>query len=89
MVSIWWYRFAAILFFIIKYYAKGFRAWRRYRSLLFLTYPCLLNSLENTEKTLLEIEKVKDIPEIKAILRISGRSLISGTGSNYGWLSLN
>jgi HAE1 family hydrophobic/amphiphilic exporter-1 len=56
---------------------------------LFLTYPCLLNSLENTEKTLLEIEKVKDIPEIKAILRISGRSLISGTGSNYGWLSLN
>ncbi len=42
-------------------------------------------SLENTEKALLEIEnQVKDIPEIKAILRISGRSLISGTGSNYG-----
>ncbi len=42
-------------------------------------------SLENTEKVLLEIEnKIKDIPEIKEILRISGRSLISGTGSNYG-----
>ncbi|WP_339653624.1 efflux RND transporter permease subunit [Flavobacterium frigidarium] len=42
-------------------------------------------SLENTEKVLFEIEnKVKDIPEIKEILRISGRSLISGTGSNYG-----
>ncbi|MGO4821772.1 MULTISPECIES: efflux RND transporter permease subunit [unclassified Flavobacterium] len=42
-------------------------------------------SLENTERVLLEIEnKVKDIPEIKEVLRISGRSLISGTGSNYG-----
>ncbi|MBE0390867.1 efflux RND transporter permease subunit [Flavobacterium sp. PL002] len=42
-------------------------------------------SLENTEKVLLEIEnKIKDIPEIKEVLRISGRSLISGTGSNYG-----
>ncbi|WP_338644635.1 efflux RND transporter permease subunit [Flavobacterium sp. KS-LB2] len=42
-------------------------------------------SLENTEKVLLQIEnKVKDIPEIKGVLRISGRSLISGTGSNYG-----
>ncbi len=42
-------------------------------------------SLENTEKVLLQIEnKVKDIPEIKEVLRISGRSLISGTGSNYG-----
>ena len=34
---------------------------------------------------LLQIEnKVKDLPEIKEVLRISGRSLISGTGSNYG-----
>ncbi len=42
-------------------------------------------SLERTEEVLLSIEnKVKDIPEIKEILRISGRSLISGTGSNYG-----
>lgn len=42
-------------------------------------------SLENTEKVLLQIEnKIKDIPEIKGVLRISGRSLISGTGSNYG-----
>jgi len=42
-------------------------------------------SLERTEEVLLQIEnKVKDIPEIKEILRISGRSLISGTGSNYG-----
>ncbi|MFA9189420.1 efflux RND transporter permease subunit [Flavobacterium sp. FBOR7N2.3] len=42
-------------------------------------------SLERTEEVLLEIEnKVKDIPEIQELLRISGRSLISGTGSNYG-----
>jgi HAE1 family hydrophobic/amphiphilic exporter-1 len=42
-------------------------------------------SLERTEEILLKIEnEVKDIPEIKEVLRISGRSLISGTGSNYG-----
>ena len=42
-------------------------------------------SLERTEEVLLQIEnKVKDIPEIQEVLRISGRSLISGTGSNYG-----
>jgi HAE1 family hydrophobic/amphiphilic exporter-1 len=42
-------------------------------------------SLERTEEVLLQIEnKVKDLPEIKEVLRISGRSLISGTGSNYG-----
>jgi HAE1 family hydrophobic/amphiphilic exporter-1 len=42
-------------------------------------------SLERTEKVLLEIEnKIKDIPEIQGVLRISGRSLISGAGSNYG-----
>ena len=44
-------------------------------------------SLERTEEVLLQIEnKVKDIPEIQDILRISGRSLISGTGSNYGMI---
>jgi HAE1 family hydrophobic/amphiphilic exporter-1 len=42
-------------------------------------------SLERTEEVLLQIEnQVKDLPEIKEVLRISGRSLISGTGSNYG-----
>ena len=42
-------------------------------------------SLEKTEKVLTDIEnKVKDIPEIAGILRISGRSLLSGSGSNYG-----
>ncbi len=42
-------------------------------------------SLERTEEVLLKIEnQVKNIPEIKEVLRISGRSLISGTGSNYG-----
>ena len=45
------------------------------------------SSLERTEEVLLEIENaVKDIPEIEKILRISGRSLISGTGSNYGMI---
>lgn len=44
-------------------------------------------SLERTEATLLQIENaVKDIPEVERILRISGRSLISGTGSNYGMI---
>ncbi|MBD0726318.1 hydrophobe/amphiphile efflux-1 family RND transporter [Flavobacterium sp. L1I52] len=42
-------------------------------------------SLKRTEEVLLQIEnQIKDIPEIKEVLRISGRSLISGTGSNYG-----
>ncbi len=42
-------------------------------------------SLQRTEEILVQIQdKVKDIPEIKEVLRISGRSLISGTGSNYG-----
>lgn len=42
-------------------------------------------SLQRTEEVLLQIEnKIKDIPEIQETLRISGRSLISGTGSNYG-----
>lgn len=42
-------------------------------------------SLERTEEVLVQIQnKVKDIPEIKEVLRISGRSLLSGTGSNYG-----
>lgn len=45
------------------------------------------SSLERTEEVLLQIENaVKDIPEIEKILRISGRSLISGTGSNYGMI---
>ena len=45
------------------------------------------SSLERTEEVLLQIENaVKDIPEIDKVLRISGRSLISGTGSNYGMI---
>lgn len=44
-------------------------------------------SIERTETVLLEIEKVvKEIPEVNNILRISGRSLISGSGSNYGMI---
>ncbi len=47
-------------------------------------------SLERTEGVLLQIEDaIKDIPEIERILRISGRSLISGTGSNYGMIIVN
>ena len=42
-------------------------------------------SLERTEEILVQIQnKIQDIPQIKEVLRISGRSLISGTGSNYG-----
>ncbi len=44
-------------------------------------------SIERTEEVLLQVENaVKDIPEINKILRISGRSLISGAGSNYGMI---
>lgn len=44
-------------------------------------------SIERTEEVLLQVENaVKDIPEISKILRISGRSLISGAGSNYGMI---
>jgi HAE1 family hydrophobic/amphiphilic exporter-1 len=44
-------------------------------------------SVERTEEVLLQVENaVKDIPEINKILRISGRSLISGAGSNYGMI---
>lgn len=46
-------------------------------------------SVERTEEILLQVENaVKDIPEINKILRISGTSLISGAGSNYGMIIL-
>ncbi|MFC5683529.1 efflux RND transporter permease subunit [Flavobacterium sp. MAHUQ-51] len=46
-------------------------------------------SLKKTEEVLLQVEnKIKDMPEIKEILRISGRSIISGSGSNYGMVIL-
>ncbi|MGA9638652.1 efflux RND transporter permease subunit [Flavobacterium sp.] len=46
-------------------------------------------SLKQTEAVLLQVEnKIKDMPEIKEILRISGRSIISGSGSNYGMVIL-
>ncbi|MCO5258818.1 MAG: efflux RND transporter permease subunit [Crocinitomicaceae bacterium] len=44
-------------------------------------------SIEETERVLLSIEnQIKDIPGITNILRISGRSLISGSGTNYGMI---
>ncbi|MGB8194793.1 MAG: efflux RND transporter permease subunit, partial [Chitinophagaceae bacterium] len=43
------------------------------------------SSLERTEEVTKEIEKIAHtIPEVAYVLRITGRSLISGTGSNYG-----
>lgn len=42
-------------------------------------------SLERTEEVTKEIEKIAHtVPEVAYVLRITGRSLISGTGSNYG-----
>ena len=42
-------------------------------------------SLERTEDVTEEIEKIAHtIPEVENVLRIAGRSLISGNGSNYG-----
>jgi HAE1 family hydrophobic/amphiphilic exporter-1 len=42
-------------------------------------------SMERTSEITAEIERIaKTVPELQNILRIDGRSLISGTGSNYG-----
>jgi HAE1 family hydrophobic/amphiphilic exporter-1 len=42
-------------------------------------------SLERTEEITKEIERIAHtIPEVQYVLRITGRSLISGSGSNYG-----
>jgi HAE1 family hydrophobic/amphiphilic exporter-1 len=42
-------------------------------------------SLERTEEVTKKIEKIAHtIPEVQYVLRITGRSLISGSGSNYG-----
>lgn len=44
-------------------------------------------SVERTEAVLKQIQaKIQDFPEIERVLRISGRSMISGTGSNFGML---
>ncbi|HLU16908.1 MAG TPA: efflux RND transporter permease subunit [Edaphocola sp.] len=44
-------------------------------------------SVERTEAVLQQIQdKIKDMPEIERILRISGRSMISGSGSNFGMI---
>ena len=46
-------------------------------------------SLERTDEILKQIEdQVKQIPEVNNVLVISGRSLISGAGSNYGMIFL-
>jgi HAE1 family hydrophobic/amphiphilic exporter-1 len=42
-------------------------------------------SLERTEEVTDDVEKIAHtIPEVQNVLRIAGRSLISGNGSNYG-----
>jgi len=42
-------------------------------------------SLERTEDVTADIERIAhSIPEVENVLRIAGRSLISGNGSNYG-----
>src|SRR5690606_14579158 len=42
-------------------------------------------STERTEEITRQIEDIAtQIPEIQTILRITGRGMISGTGSNYG-----
>lgn len=44
-------------------------------------------SLERTDEITQEIEDLaKTIPEIENVLRITGRGMISGTGSNYGMI---
>lgn len=42
-------------------------------------------SLERTEEITKQVENIaKTVPEVETILRITGRGMISGTGSNYG-----
>lgn len=42
-------------------------------------------SMEKTQEVMDEIEKeLKNIPELSNILKVSGRGMISGSGSNYG-----
>lgn len=42
-------------------------------------------SIERTEQIISQVENIaRTIPEIQNILRVSGRGMISGSGSNYG-----
>lgn len=42
-------------------------------------------SMEKTQEVMDEIEKeLKNIPELSNVLKVSGRGMISGSGSNYG-----
>lgn len=42
-------------------------------------------SVERTEEIITEVERIaRSIPEIQNILKVTGRGMISGTGSNYG-----
>lgn len=43
------------------------------------------SSQEETEKVTIAVQKaIQDIPEVEHIMRVVGRSIISGSGSNYG-----
>ncbi|WP_055444882.1 efflux RND transporter permease subunit [Lacinutrix himadriensis] len=46
-------------------------------------------SLERTDKVVQQVQElVQDIPEVEAVLRSTGRGMISGQGSNYGMVIL-
>jgi hypothetical protein len=61
--------FCSYFVLLLNITPKAFVTWRRYTELLM--YPCLLNSLENTEKALLEIEN-----QVKIFLKLR-RSYVS------------
>ncbi len=43
------------------------------------------SSIERTEKVIQEVENIaRSIPEVENILKVTGRGMISGSGSNYG-----
>ncbi len=47
-------------------------------------------STERTEEIASQVEKIAStIPEIRSILKITGRGMISGAGSNYGMVIMN
>ncbi len=46
-------------------------------------------SIERSEQVALEVEKIaRTIPEVENVLKVTGRGLISGTGSNYALVIL-
>ncbi|MDF3077952.1 MAG: hydrophobe/amphiphile efflux family transporter [Sphingobacteriaceae bacterium] len=77
--------FAGIFFWLSKTTPKGFVPNEDMGVILSDINLAPGSSLERTEEITKQISAIADkIPEVDHILRINGRSIISGSGSNYG-----